>query len=201
MPLRARRRCLPEFCGSGVRRKHVFIGQQRRGIRSKLHTLKVSAVCREIFVKKLMLSGCLPFLWVLSCMGQTRQSLCPKHIETPTYAAIARTAHISGRVLMTLTINADGKVGDVAVTNEDERSVKLLEIGAVANIRLWTFAKPQSAPYKQNITYDFQLDDKLPLAGVKNYPDVTYVTYDLPDLVTIRANNHVLETSGGSGSH
>lgn len=101
---------------------------------------------------------------------------------------------------MTLTIDADGKISDVKVANEDERFVKLLEIGALANIRLWTFAKPQSAPHKQNITYDFQLDDKLPLAGVKNYPDVTYVTYDLPNLVTIRANNHVLETSAKNRS-
>jgi TonB family protein len=152
-------------------------------------------------MKKLMFSGCLPFLLALSCMSQTQQPLCPKHIETPTYASIAKFAHISGTVVLTLTIDADGKVSDVKVTNEDERFAKLLGIVAVANIRLWTFAKPQSAPYKQNITYDFQLDDKLPLAGVNDYPDVTFVTYDLPDRVTIRANNHVLETSGGNPSH
>ena len=114
---------------------------------------------------------------------------------------IAILAHVSGTVVLAVTIDADGKVSDVKVTNEDERFVRFLEGSAVANIRLWTFAKSQSAPYKQNITYDFQLDDKLPLAGVNNYPDVTYVTYDLPDRVTIRANNHVLETSGGNRSH
>jgi hypothetical protein len=152
-------------------------------------------------MKKLMFSGCLPFLLALSCVSQAQQPLCPKHIETPTYSAIAKLAHVSGRVELALTIDADGKVSDVKVTNEDERFVKLLGIGAIANIRLWTFAKPQSAPYNANITYDFQLDDKLPLAGVNNYPDVTYVTYDLPDRVTIRANNHELETSGGNQSH
>ena len=146
-------------------------------------------------MKKLMFSGCLPFLLALSCMSQTQQPLCPKHIETPTYSAIARTAHVSGTVVLTLTIDADGKVSNVEVTNEDERFVKLLERSAVANIRLWTFAKPQSAPFKQNITYVFQLDDKLPLAGVNDNPDVTFVTYDLPERVTIRANNHVLEPS------
>lgn len=102
---------------------------------------------------------------------------------------------------MTLTINADGKISEVKVANEGEGFVKFLEVGAVTNIRLWTFAKPESAPYKQDITYDFQLDDKLPLAGVRNYPAVTYVTYDLPDLVTIRANNVVVETSGGNRNH
>jgi TonB family protein len=145
-------------------------------------------------MKKLMCSGFLPFLLALSCMDQTQQSICPKHIETPTYPAIARTAHVSGIVALTLTIDADGKVSDVKVTNEDERFVKLLERSAVDNIRLWTFTKPQSAPSKQNVTYDFQLDDKLPLAGVNNYPLVTLVTYDLPDRVTIRANSQVIDT-------
>lgn len=152
-------------------------------------------------MKKLTFCGFLLFLLALSCMSQTQQSLCPKHIETPEYPAIARTAHISGVVVLTLTVDADGKVSDVKVTNEDERFVKLLERGAVENIRLWTFAKPQSAPFKQDITYDFQLDDKLPLAGVNDYPNVTLVSYDLPDRVTIRANSHVLETSGGTQSH
>lgn len=152
-------------------------------------------------MKKQMLSACLPFLLALSCTSQTQQPLCPKHIETPTYSQLARTAHVSGTVVLTLTIDADGKVSDVKVTNEDERSVKLLAIGAVTNVRLWTFTKPQFAPFEQNITYVFQLDDKLPLAGVNNYPSVTIVTYDLPERVMIRANNHVLETSGGNQKH
>jgi TonB family protein len=148
-----------------------------------------SACVRRFVMKKLMFAGFLPFLSAFPCMGQTQQSLCPKHIETPTYPSIARSAHVSGLVVLTLTIDADGKVGDVKVTNEDQRFVKLLERSAVGNIRLWTFTKPQSAPSKQNVTYDFQLDDKLPLAGVNHYPDVTLVTYDLPDRVTIRTNN------------
>jgi TonB family protein len=152
-------------------------------------------------MKKLMLSGCLPFLFTFSCMSQTQQPLCPKHIETPTYPPAARYAHVSGTVVLTLTIDADGKVSDVKVTNENERFAKLLGVGAVSNVRLWTFAKPQSAPFKQDVTYDFQLDDKLPLAGVNHNPDVTFVTYDLPDRVTVRANNHVVEPSGGSLSH
>lgn len=152
-------------------------------------------------MKKLMFSGCFPFLLALSCMSQTQQSLCPKHIETPTYSSIAKTAHVSGTVVLALTIDADGKVSDAKVMNGDEPFAKLLGLGAVANVRLWTFAKPQSAPFKQSITYDFRLDDKLPLAGVDDNPDVTFVTYDLPDRVTIRANNHVLEASRGNQNY
>jgi TonB family protein len=144
-------------------------------------------------MKTLMCSGFLILVVTLSCMGQTQQSLCPKHIETPAYPPIARTAHVSGIVALTLTIDADGKVSDVTVTNEDEPFVKLLEKSAVSNIRLWTFTKPQSAPAKQNVIYDFQFDDKLPLAGPNNYPDVTIVTYDLPDRVTVRTNYHEVE--------
>jgi TonB family protein len=172
-----------------------------RTVPRKCHALIVTALFQRLFMKKLIFPGCLLFLLTLSCMGQTRQALCPKHIETPTYPAIAKWAHVSGAVVLMLTIDADGKVSDVKITNEEERFVKLLERGAVANIRLWTFAKPQSAPFKQNITYDFQLDDKLPLAGVNDNPDVTLVTYDLPDRVTVRANNHVLEPSGENQSH
>jgi TonB family protein len=145
-------------------------------------------------MKKLICAGLLPFLLAFPCMSQTQESLCPKHIETPEYASIARTAHISGVVVMTLTIDAEGKVSDVKVTNEDQRFVKLLEIGAIKNIRLWTFAKPQSGPFTSTITYDFQIDDKLPLAGVKAYPTMTLVTYDLPGRVTIRTNAHAIET-------
>jgi TonB family protein len=143
-------------------------------------------------MKKLMCSGFLILVVALSCMGQM-QSLCPKHIETPAYPPIARTAHVSGIVALTLTIDAGGKVSDVTVTNEDERFVKLLEKSAVSNIRLWTFTKPQSAPAKQNVIYEFQLDDKLPIAGAKNYPHVTIVTYDLPDRVTVRTNYQEVE--------
>jgi TonB family protein len=153
----------------------------------------------EISMKTLILSGCLVFLLALSsCMSQPQPPLCPKHIETPRYSPVAKMAGISGAVMLTLIIDADGKVSDVKVTNEDQQFVKLLAHWAVDNVRLWTFAKPQSAPYKQNITYDFQIDGKLPLAGVDDYPDVTFVTYDLPDRVTVRANNHVVETSGGN---
>jgi TonB family protein len=144
-------------------------------------------------MKKLMYSGFLSLFLTLSCMGQVHESLCPKHIETPTYPPIARTAHISGVVALMLTIDADGRVSDVKITNEDERFVKLLARSAVDNIRHWTFTKPQSAPAKQNVTYDFQLDDKLPVAGADNYPQVTFVTYDLPDRITIRANEQAVE--------
>lgn len=65
----------------------------------------------------------------------------------------------------------------------------LLEIGAISNIRHWTFTKPPFAPYKQTIVYDYQIDDSLPLDGP------TKVVFDLPDRVTIVTSNVPLEPS------
>ena len=48
------------------------------------------------------------FLWFLAgCSGRTQRFLCPRHIETPTYSALAKTAHVSGTVVLTLTIDAN----------------------------------------------------------------------------------------------
>jgi TonB family protein len=147
-------------------------------------------------MKKLIFSGCLLFLSALSCMGQTQQPLCPKHIETPIYPAIAKTAHISGKVVLTLTIDADGKVSDAKVMNEGSGSTNLLGVGAVANIRLWTFAKPPSAPYVQTIVYDYEFDESLPPeGGPSSLPAITKVNFDLPDHVAILTNLRIIDVS------
>jgi hypothetical protein len=131
---------------------------------------------------KISLFGCLIFCLAGTCHGQETKPLCPKHIETPSYAMIARTAHIQGKVILSLVIGADGEVVDAEAIN-DETWVSLLKIGAISNIRLWTFTKPPSTPYRQTIIYDYQIDSFLPL----NSPDK--VSFDLPDKVTVVASN------------
>jgi TonB family protein len=128
------------------------------------------------------------------CAAQNQPPLCPKHIEDPSYPAVARFAHTSAKVVLAVTIDGAGKVSDAKLA---DGSGVLADL-AMRNIRTWTFEKPPSTPYVERITYDFQLDDKLPLEGVDGYPFVTYVTYDLPDRVTIRGNNPVIETSESS---
>src|SRR5690348_16569612 len=147
-------------------------------------------------MKIFVYSALLLLLIVSPCTSETQEPLCPKHIETPTYPAIGRTAQMSGKVVMAVTIDADGKVDDVKVTSEKEKFVKILEIGAVANIRLWTFANPLGRPRTQTIIYDFTLDESLPgEGGPRNLPAITKVSFDLPDRVTIRANLPFVETS------
>jgi len=122
-----------------------------------------------------------------ACSAQSNPPLCPRHIETPFYPAIAQTAHVSGKVTLTLTVDAEGNVTDARAssTTDPQRNASLLERPSLDNIRHWTFAKPPSAPYEQTIVYDFQLGDPGPHAG--------YVSFDLPDRVTIWSRPMLVE--------
>lgn len=119
---------------------------------------------------------CLVFCSAISCFAQSQQPLCPRHIETPTYPPIARGAHVSGKVILKITIDADGKVSDAEVTNT---GVNLLRQGAIDNVRQWTFEKPPVAPYTETLTFDYEL---VPQLGMPSK-----ATFDLPDHVTIVA--------------
>jgi TonB family protein len=131
--------------------------------------------------------GCLLLTTTPICFGQAQEALCPKHIETPVYPQIARTAHITGKVVLKLTIDSDGKVTDAETTNDD-KWVPLLKRSTMDNIRRWTFAKPPSAPYTDTIVYDYELD-----ATLKDYE--TKVVYDLPDRVSIFAGVATIQPS------
>ena len=128
--------------------------------------------------------GLLLFFFAGTCFGQVGEPLCPNHIETPVYPPIARTAHVTGKVSVALTINADGKVADVKATTTESNvpASHLLEAMTVTNIRRWTFAKPRIAPYKQTIVYDYEIDKSAPLDSP------TKVSFDLPERVTIVAS-------------
>jgi TonB family protein len=145
------------------------------------------------------------FFWLSlasSCVAQTTpERLCPKHVEPPTYPSIARTAHITGKVILELTLDADGKVKEVKVVNENDKWVGLLKLTAIDNVRLWTFAKPPRAAFTQTVVYDFELDDSLPgEGGPSSLPAITKVTFDLPDRVTISANVPFIDHGPGNGT-
>jgi TonB family protein len=131
------------------------------------------------------------------CFGQTQEVLCPRHIETPSYPPLARTAHITGEVILAVTIGSDGNVTDAKVTTDTKSNAVLLP-GAIDNIRHWTFAKPPTAPYTQTIVYDFEFDGSLP--GDDGHHPITKVTFDLPDRVTISANLRFIDADGASKS-
>ncbi len=123
--------------------------------------------------------------------------LCPRHIESPGYPPIARTAHVTGKITLTITIDADGNVVhvDAPTDNPLKAPYSLLHKYAAENIQRWTFANPPSAPYTQTIVYDYEFDPALPAAGGKHsFPTVTKTTFDLPDRVTITTNLEILNT-------
>jgi TonB family protein len=127
-------------------------------------------------------------LWLgCACVAQGVVALCPKHIETPSYPAIARAAHVTGKVVLALTINAEGNVIEAKVTN----GAAMLGESALDNIRHWTFTKPPTAPYTQTIVYDYEIDDSLP-ADDGSHP-IVKVSYDLPDRVMILTNSRLAE--------
>lgn len=130
--------------------------------------------------------GCLLLWLTAACFGQAHESLCPRHIEAPVYPQLAHTAHVTGKVVLSVAIGADGNVTDAEVTNRDKRGA-LLENSATENIRHWTFAMPPSAPYVQRIVYDYEIDGSLPGDG-GDAGTITRVNFDLPDRVTILTN-------------
>jgi len=79
------------------------------------------------------------------------------------------------------TIDADRKVADVkALTIESIPSAShMLEVTALVNGRRWTFAKPPSAPHRQSIVYDYEIDASAPLDRPSK------VAFDLPERVMI----------------
>jgi TonB family protein len=134
-----------------------------------------------------MTVGCLLLLAFAGCSRPVPQ-LFPSHIETPSYPGVARVARITGKVVLLVTIDADGNVIDAKAANDD-KWVGLLKIDTIDNIRHWTFAKPSSAPYTQTITYDYEFDSSLP----QDYYRRTKVNFDLPRRVTILTNESVVE--------
>jgi TonB family protein len=124
------------------------------------------------------------------CGAQTQPALCPRHIETPVYPQIARMAQLSGKILLAVTIDADGKVQDARVASSEtsETFVKLVGSSAINNVRHWTFAKPPTAPYTETLVYDYQIDRRTSGGG-------TTVSFDLPERVTILSDLPILSTT------
>lgn len=135
------------------------------------------------------------FCIIGSCLAQDQPGLCPRHIETPTFPQIARVAHVTGKVILSVTIDADGNVTNAEATNKD-KWVRLLKKSAIDNVRRWTFSKPPSAPYIETIVYDYEFDPSLPAdGGPRNVGAITNVNFDLPDHVTLLTNVMTIETS------
>lgn len=119
--------------------------------------------------------------------GQAQVEVCPKHIEAPTYPAIARTARVQAAVLVRVSIGANGTVSDAQVVNS-KSSPPLLWKGSLENAKTWTFSEPPHAPYQLTITYEYRIDSGVP-------SDATRVALDLPTHISIMGGPFVFNSS------
>jgi hypothetical protein len=111
--------------------------------------------------------------------------------RNPCISIDEQIANVTAKVSLALTINAEGRVGDVKPRRWNQMS-HLLDSMTVTNIRPWTFAKPPLAPYKRTIVYDYEIDKSVPLDGP------TQVTFDLPERVTIVATGRSAQPSNST---
>jgi hypothetical protein len=137
-------------------------------------------------------------LLIAGCSASKSQPLYPKHIETPDFPPIARTAHVTGKIWLTVTVDADGNVGSVEAKAENPilQEHPLLQKYAIENMEHWKFLKPPSGPSKQVVLYDYEFDPSLPGEGGPSYlPAITKVNFDLPDHVAISTNLRFIDVS------
>ena len=139
---------------------------------------------------KRKMSVTLLFWLTASCLGQT---VCPKHIETPDYPPVAAKARIQGRIVVHVTLDAEGKVTKVEIPEDVADSTQpILQKSAIDSMKQWTFEKPASAPVTRVIIYDYKMDASLPPISDHQGP-ITKVLIDLPDHVIILHNESVAD--------
>jgi TonB family protein len=131
------------------------------------------------------------FIAAGTCSAQV--ALLPRHMVTPVYPPIGKTAHVTGKVVLLVTIQADGRVSKVDVTS----GPPLLQKNAVENVKLWVFDRPAAAPFTQTIVYNFQYGDDA-FQKSCNLEWEVKVSYDLPEQVNLISCDGPVDTSATS---
>src|SRR5437879_6447129 len=83
--------------------------------------------------------------------------LVPTHLESPMYPEIARRSLVQGKVLVTVTIDPDGRV----VSAKAIGGHALLRKYAEENLRTWMFShgdKESEKSHTQKIAFSFKLE-------------------------------------------
>jgi TonB family protein len=126
----------------------------------------------------------LPLATTPHCHMEIRDRCLMAVLKEITYPQAALKANASGKVVLTGTINRDGRVRSLRVAEadvnpSDER--ESLAKAALQNLRTWQFDAPEyDDPIR--ITYSYTIDKSLLHGGV------TLVEWDLPNQVIVRAN-------------
>ena len=125
------------------------------------------------------IGAALVFLFLVGAsIPREKSGLCLKHIESPEYSAVARAAHVTGDVILDVSVNADGDVsGAVAVTGP-----RILSESALKNVRRWTFENPSRTPSSERVTYEYKIE------GEPGQAAISTAFFDLPDRVKVTVN-------------
>jgi hypothetical protein len=111
-----------------------------------------------------------------------------KHLESPArYPPLARQARLTGRIVIKLTIAADGTVlkTESSVGDKNTTGFDVLKDDAERIVKAWTFGCrgcPPNVPFEHTIKFIYRQEDSLTAPGLR-------VEMNLPDEVTITTNS------------
>ena len=111
-----------------------------------------------------------------------------KHLESPArYPPLARQARLTGRIVIKLTIAADGTVlkTESSVGDKNTTGFDVLKDDAERIVKAWTFGCrgcPPNVPFEHTIKFIYRQEDSFTTPGLR-------VEMNLPDEVTITTNS------------
>lgn len=111
-----------------------------------------------------------------------------KHLESPArYPPLARQARLTGRIVIKLTIAADGTVlkTESSVGDKNTTGFDVLKDDAERIVKAWTFGCrgcPPNVPFEHTIKFIYRQEDSFTAPGLR-------VEMNLPDEVTITTNS------------
>lgn len=118
--------------------------------------------------------------------AEQKQQVTVLKYVVPPYPPIARTARITGDVVLSFNVQGDGTVSDVNVISGS----KFLVQPSVDAIKQWKFqclSCGYGKPFHHQFTFSFQIDGNL---GEQDHS----IKYDLPDKLTINTGAVLIET-------
>jgi TonB family protein len=92
------------------------------------------------------------FLVATISFGQTQTAICPKHIETPEYPPLARQTRLMGEVVLSVTIDADGRVERVTAVVGSAHTKKSAVTRSNLSFSSATMTPPFRFTYAQLVT-------------------------------------------------
>jgi hypothetical protein len=143
-----------------------------------------------LFLSLAVLSSGLP-------QGEQQPIIHVKHLESPVrYPPLARQTHMTGTILVKLTIDADGTVRktESSVGDKNTLGFDLLKEDAERIVKSWTFGCtgcPPNAPFEHTIKFVYKIETEATAPSLR-------VVMNLPDDITISTDVYAPQPSNNS---